>query len=73
MDITYLQKLAALVSITDQDTLGECQLLTDYETNLLSSAVSSQQLEQREWFLPKQILETASYLPLDRILEAFFI
>jgi hypothetical protein len=29
MDITYLQKLAALVSITDQDTLGEDHLLTD--------------------------------------------
>jgi hypothetical protein len=27
MDITYLQKLAALVSITDQDTLGEYHLL----------------------------------------------
>jgi hypothetical protein len=29
MDIDYLQKLAALVSITDQETLGECILLVN--------------------------------------------
>jgi hypothetical protein len=29
MDLAYLQKLAALVSITDQDTLGEYHLLVN--------------------------------------------